>query len=223
MFLAVTLRERGFELNRVGDEGPEFYFMHNGRKIWVEAVAPGPGEGNDRVPDCRQGETVPVEKILLRFTNPLDKKKENYNRAVEKKIIAPEDLYLLAINSRGIPHAPFGNTLPFFVQAFLPFGPLTYELDVITKEIVDPYYQFRESIEKQSGKAVPTTAFLNPEFSFISAVLHSGVGCEDCPTIFGQDFIILYNPTNPLDPSIFNWCQQIFYRDGYLEFIPELK
>jgi hypothetical protein len=229
MYLAVTLRERRFELKRVGDEGPEFYVMHNGRKIWVEAVAPGPGEGNDRVPAYRPGEVtkVPVEKILLRFTNALAEKRNKYWKARGKGIINPNDLYLLAINSRRIPHAPFGNTLPFFVQAFLPFGPLACELDIRTNEIVDTYYQLRENIEKESEALVSTTAFLNPEFSFVSAVLHSGIDCADRPVILGQDFMILYNPTavkkNRLDPNVFHWCQQILYQDGHLEFRPELK
>ena len=129
MYLAVTLRERGFQLTRIGDKGPEFYFLHNGRKVWVEAVAPRPGEGKDRVPDYPYGQvyTVPTEKILLRFTNALDEKRNKYIKALKDKIIEPIDIYLLAINSRSIPHAPFGNTMPFFVQAFLPFGNLAVD------------------------------------------------------------------------------------------------
>jgi hypothetical protein len=227
MYLAVTLNDRGFKLKRYGNEGPEFYFENEGRKVWVEAVAPGPGEGEDRVPEISYGEvqTVPTEKILLRFTNALDEKRIKYNKAVRKKIIAYDDLYILAINSRGIPHAPLGNTLPFFVHAFLPFGNLTALIDTKTRKIVETFYQKRENIIKAKGAAVSTTAFLDTEFSFVSAALHSGVDCANHPACLGEDFIILHNhtTTHPLDPDVFHWCQQIFYHDGQLEFKPDLK
>ena len=224
MYLSVTLRERGFQLTRVGDEGPEFYFLHNGRKVWVEAVAPRPGEGKDQVPDYRYGEVqeVPTEKILLRFTNALADKRNKYIKVLQKKIIDANDLYLLAMNSRGIPHAPYGNTMPFFVQAFLPFGNLAADIDTKTGKIVDTFYHYRENVVKASGAAVSTTAFLNPEFSFVSAVLHSGVDCVNHPDILGEDFMILHNPTAsyPLDPSVFHWCEQMFYQEGRLERKP---
>ncbi|MBI4796807.1 MAG: hypothetical protein HY790_13390, partial [Deltaproteobacteria bacterium] len=190
-------------------------------------MAPGPGEGKDRLPEIHYGEVykVPTEKILLRFTNALAEKRNKYNQALQKRIISPDDLYLLAINSRGIPHAPFGNTMPFFVQAFLPFGNLTALIDTKTREIVETFYQKRESVIKAKGSSLPTTAFLNPEFSFISAVLHSGVDCVNRPAILGDDFIILHNPTaaHPLDPTIFQWCEQMFFQDGKLERRPNTK
>ena len=138
---------------------------------------------------------MPTEKILLRFTNALDEKRNKYIKALQKKIIEPNDLYLLAINSRGIPHAPYGNTMPFFVQAFLPFGNLACDVDTKTGKIVETFYQYRENVVKTSGAAVSTTAFLNPEFSFVSAVLHSAVDCVNHPDILGDDFSILHNPT----------------------------
>ncbi len=89
MYLALTLSERGFKLKRVRDEGPEFYFEYNTRKVWVEAVARGPGEGKDRVPESRNGDTVPTEKILLRFTNALAEKSNKYYQAQKKKGSSP--------------------------------------------------------------------------------------------------------------------------------------
>jgi hypothetical protein len=229
MYLAVTFLERGFHLIKVGDKGPEFYFLHNGRKVWVEAVAPGPGDGVDRVPEIEYGKVykVPTEKILLRFTNSLDEKRIKYKEALEKGIINFDDLYILAINSRGIPHGPFGNTMPFFVQAFLPFGNLAMDIDTKTGKAVETYYQYRPNVVKASGAAIPTTAFLSPEFSFVSAVIHSAVDCVNRPDILGEDFMILHNPTasgsRSLDSSIFYWCEQLFYRDGRLERKPGQK
>jgi len=111
MYLAVTLNNNGFKLERYGNAGPEFFFMHNDRKVWVEAVAPGPGEGNDRVPGYSYGkfeeglkvESTPEEKILLRFTNALDSKKRKYSIDLQKRIIASNDLYILSDKFEGHP------------------------------------------------------------------------------------------------------------------------
>ncbi|MGO9620355.1 MAG: hypothetical protein ACLPT6_03005 [Desulfobaccales bacterium] len=118
--------------------------------------------------------------------------------------------------------------MPFFVQAFLPFGNLTALIDTETTEVVETFYQKRENVIKANEAFVSTTAFLNPEFSLVSAVVHSGVDCANHPANLGEDFIILHNPTaapnHSLDTTIFHWAaHQIFYHDGHLEFMPELK
>lgn len=241
MYLAVTLRERGFELTKVGDEGPEFYFLCKGRKVWVEAVVPGPGDKEeDRVPDYFSREVTkiggekieimvetPVEKIILRFTNALDNKRIMYKKARDKGIIAPDDLYILAINSRGIPYASHWHTMdiPYFIQAIIPFGNQVLLWDTKTGEIDKTFYQKRENVIKATGEpvSVSTTAFLSPEFSFVSAVLHSGVYCFNHSATMGDEFNIFHNPSaaHPLDPSAFLWCDQRFYKDGQLEYRPK--
>lgn len=213
MYLAVTFIERGFRLQRVGHEGPEFYIEQASKRIWVEAVAPGPGVGPDRVLESKTGVAyhVPTEKILLRFTSALAEKRNKYEEALQKGIISPGDGYLLAINSRAIPHAPFGNTLPYFVQACLPFGPYAVSMDRNTGDIVESFYQHRDAVSKLSGANVSTTAFLDPEFSCISAVLHSAVDCVNRPQELGGDFCILHNPKSAqsVEKNIFSWSKQM--------------
>ena len=210
MYLAVAFLERGFELSRAGNAGPEFCFTSGNRKIWVEAVAPGPGEGNDRVPELQMGpevaSKVPTEKILLRYTNAIVEKRKQYVAALERGTLDESDAYVLAINSRRISHAPFGNTLPFFVQALLPFGPPTILIDRKTGEFGERFYQLRESVTKAKGSAVSTASFLDPQFAFVSAVLHSSVDCANRPSRLGGEFIILHNPSasRSLDRSVFD-------------------
>lgn len=224
MYLGVALLNRGLQLVRSGNEGPEFYFVHNHRKIWVEAVAPGPGTTSERVSEIQYGEVslVPTEKILLRFTNAIVEKRQKYLTALSRGIIRPSDLYLLAINSRRIPHAPLGNTMPFFVQALLPFGNLAVVIDKNTGKISDTFYQSRESVIKESGAPVSTKAFLEPQFGFVSAVLHSAVDCVNRPKLLGGDFSVLHNPlaSHSLNRIIFRWCEQMFYREGVIEKTP---
>jgi hypothetical protein len=233
MYLAVALCERGFQLKPAGGKGPEFYFMHQGREVWVEAVAPGPGEGDDRVPGHSYGkfedglkvESTAEEKILLRFTNALDSKKRKYCIDLEKGIIAPDDLYIIAINSRGIPEGWDVDIMPYFVKAFLGLGTPACKVDLNTGKIVETFYHRRENIGKASGEPMPTTAGLDPAFSFVSVVLHSGVDCVNRPAILGEDFSILHwpaaSPSHRLDPSIFSRCEQIFYQNDELERRPK--
>jgi len=224
MYLAVAFVESGFCPSRSLGVGPEFSCVHEGQKIWFEAVVPGPGGGNDRVahPTIGAAAYVPTEKILLRFTGALAEKRNRYLAALEKGIVSKNDAYVLAINSRGVPHAPFGNTLPFFVQAFLPIGPPTMLVDRATDKVVDSYYARRETVSKTSGTVVSTAPFLDPAFSFVSAVLHSAVDCVNRPEALGGDFIVLHNPTadRRLDQSMFRWCgRQYVFEDDELKVV----
>ena len=220
MYVAVTFMERGLELFRVGGEGPEFYFKISQRRIFVEAVAPGPGTGLDQVPGPQFGVVTktPTEKIMLRFTHALVEKRKKYLEALRKDIVRCDDGYLLAINSRGIHHGAGGNTMPYFVQAFLPFGPLAVALDPNTGNIVDSFHQYRDTVPKQSGQNISTKAFLDSEFQFVSAVLHSRVDCVNCPIELGADFCILHNPSaaHGLDPLVFPWSKQLVLRGDEL-------
>jgi hypothetical protein len=227
MYLAVALLEHGFNLYRHGDEGPEFCALVGNSRIWFEAIAPGPGNGPDKVPqlifsdefsDDVEFSEVPTEKILLRFTNALTVKRERYAAALKKGIISDEDSYVLAINSQGIRHAPYGNSMPYFIQAFLPFGPPTVSIDAKTLEVKDSFYQYRPGVLKLCGENVSTRTFLDKEAAFCSAVLHSGVDCANHPNQLGGEFSILHNPNarRPLDAAVFQWCEQFTFRDDQL-------
>lgn len=224
MYLACTLLDRNFTLERVGHEGPEFFFLCEGHRIWVEAIAPGPGIGENEVPEPQSGVvcSVPTDKILLRFTHALVEKQRRYEQAIAKGIVKPEDHIILAINSRDIPHAPYGAEMPYILKAFLPVGSLTYTIDRETLEISDAYHQHRENISKVNGKPVSTTSFLDPRFSAFSAVIHSGVDCTDRPATLGNDFVVLHNPTTTyrLPDSLFNWCQQFEFRESTIYELP---
>jgi len=221
MYLAVAFLDRGLQISPGSGAGPEFYFLSGNTKVWVEAVAPGPGTGSDRVPEIELGVVyeVPTAKILLRFANALAAKRARYLSALAAAMISASHSYVLAINSRRIPHAPYGNTLPYFVQALLPFGDLTLMLNRDSRKVEDAFYWLRDAVAKANQAPVCMRPFLDPEFAFISAVLHSAVDCVNRPAEMGGDFAVLHNPgaTQPIHPSVFDWCDQYFYREGMLE------
>jgi len=220
MYLAVVLLEHGFKLEHQRDDGPDFYASVGNSRIWFEATGPGPGEGPDQVPQLVFGEVaeVPIEKILLRFTNALAEKGQKYAESLAKGIVSQKDHYVLAINSERIRHAPDGNSIPYFIQAFLGFGPFAFAIDPKTGEVTDSGYQYRPAVLKKSGSSVSTRAFLDQDASFCSAVLHSGVDCANHPDQLGGDFSVLHNPNaqRPLGNEVFDWCNQYFYTDGRL-------
>ncbi|MGH7215663.1 MAG: hypothetical protein ACREIG_00350, partial [Nitrospiraceae bacterium] len=185
---------------------------------------PGPGTGPDQVPQLVFGEatSIPTEQILLRFTHALDEKRKKYAAAMDKGIVSAEDHYVLAVNSRRIRHAPYGNSMPYFIQAFLPFGPLTVEVDTKTFELKNPFYPYRPEVSKVNGSPVSTRAFLDEEASFCSAVLHSGVDCANHPDKLGDEFSVLHNPRarRPLDATVFGWCEEFTLRDEQLHRSP---
>jgi len=223
MYLAVSFMERGLTPTRAGDAGPEFWCKHQGQKIWVEAVAPGPGTGEDRVeePEIGVATDVPTEKIVLRFTSAVAEKRRRYLAANESGLVDQSAAYVLGINSRGIPHAPFGNTLPFFVQALLPIGAPTLVIDRTTGKAVDAYYALRETVQKAAGTPISTSTFLDPDSAFISAVLHSGVDCVNRPAALGDDFCVLHNPgaSRPLAMTTFAWCRQYVFAGDELKVL----
>ncbi len=226
MYLCVTMRQRGFDIEKNGNEGPEFSIIIDGKKFWFEAIAPGAGMTDDRVPEIDLGEpsSVPVEKLLMRYTAALSEKLRKYQSYRVKGIISENDGYIVAINSNKIPHAYFGSILPYHVQAFLPFGDFTVAINPKTHEKVDEYFQYRGEVKKSNDSLVSTQPFLDPTYCGISAVIHSifdVAGYTRGQARWGDDFDILHNPlaTNPLPSNVLNWCKYRYIHDGKLETV----
>jgi hypothetical protein len=230
MYLGVTLLDHGFKLHRNGHEGPEYYAIVDSRRMWFEAIAPGGGDGPDRVPELEPANSpgeiragyVPTEQIILRYTNALAEKRDRYNDALSKEIVSPDDYYVLALNCSGIPHARFGGSPPYFLQAFLPIGPITITVDVETFEAKESSHAYRPEIVKFKGSKVSTRAFLDEDARFCSCVLHSAVHCVNNTARLGFDFSVLHNPRayRPIDAAVFGWCEQFTVQDDYLHRSP---
>ena len=81
-------------------------------------------------------------------------------------------------------------------------------------------------VQKETGANISTKAFLDPEFQFVSAVLHSSVDCVNRPTEIGADFCILHNPSaiRGIDPLVFPWAKHLVLRDDELiEIKPDVS
>ena len=229
MYLCVTMLKRGFVIEQAGGEGPEFSTTIGERKVWFEAIAPLVGSGPDRVLKLEMGKLnwPSPEPVLMRYTAALSEKLRKYQECRAKGIVSERDGYVVAINANKIPNACFVSLLsllPYYVQAFLPFGTYTVTINPRTSEKVDEHYQYRNEVKKQSGSAVSTQPFLDPAYVGISAVIHSisNVAGYACSTKkWGDDFEVLHNPmaANPLPYDALRWCKYRYVHDGVIETV----
>lgn len=215
MYLGCTLLKYGLKLEPNKGEGPDFSIIYKGTRIWIEAIAPEAGCGPDQIPTFQDGKAniIPTEKILLRFTSALIDKQKKLNIAMNKQIVKPKDLVLLAINSRNITYAPYGAEIPYFIKALLPIGNLTISINPSAKEKTETYHQYRPVILKENRSQVSTAPLLDPKYSSFSGVIHSGVDWANHPLELGNDFDLLHNPSclQPLPSDLFSWCRQFKY------------
>jgi type I restriction enzyme S subunit len=205
MYLGVTFIKHGFTINRGGDKGPEFYIETNaGRKIWIEAIAPHPGDGADAFPPLKTGvwRDAPVNEFILRLTHAIETKKKP-----KKGIVGSDDIYIIGINTKNIAQIPRDSELPSIVKAVYPFGNLVVVLDKNTWKIKETRHEYRDSIQKKSGSAVSTSVFLDPAYKKISAVIYSHVDCANKPGTLGADFVLVHNAIakNKLDIGTFKF------------------
>ncbi|MFO1413354.1 MAG: hypothetical protein U1F10_05480 [Burkholderiales bacterium] len=224
MYLTVACMANGAKPIRARAAGPEFCFLHRGQTHWIEAIAPNAGTGKDQVRESDPADNfrIPVEKILLRYTSALREKQRKLDHDRARRVVNEADPYIVAINSRGIPYAYAGNTLPYLLQALFPIGPLVLSFDLQSKKVTGRSYQRREVLTKQCGSQVKTTAFLDLAYSGISAVIHSAVDAANLPRRLGADFFVVHNPSarNPIPISLFaQWRQYVFEADR-LSVIP---
>lgn len=201
MYLACTFIEMGFELiPRLSSYGPDILINLNGRKIWIEATAPSAGSGKDAVPGYSNSDDsievirVPEEQIILRLTNSFHKKCQKYDEYVSSELISKNDAFVIAINGFDIPHIFSEDEIPYIVKSVLPFGDFTITLDVDEMKTLDQFYQYRGHIQKRSGANIPTKAFQDSSFSFVSGVIYSTTELWNLPKNLGSDFLFVHNP-----------------------------
>jgi len=213
-----VLKIHGFAPAKVGPAGPDFSFIASQQRIWVEAVAPERGDGQDAVPGIRflnAGEEsiaqdVPEEAILLRFTQAIQRKLKKYEEDRAKNIVHNNDPFIIAINGclatdyRGDP------PMPYVIKATIGLGHLMVLFDPTGKEPPESHYQRRSVVLKKNQQPVSTELFLKDEYRGISAILYSPKDICNTPEQRGSEMYYFHNPlaTNPLSAGIFKFCRE---------------
>lgn len=126
MYLGVTLIKHGFAIDAGSAKGPEFFIKDRIPKIWIEAIAPWPGEGADTVPEMEYGSSVatrvPAEEIILRLRHAIRGKYRKYVQYLAANVVAPDEPYIIAINSRRIRLGIADPELAFIVKSVFRLG-----------------------------------------------------------------------------------------------------
>ncbi len=214
MWLACELLNQGFILDPDRpSEGPDFCILSDDKRIWIEAVAPRPGTGEDAVDFSEEeGGWIPEPKIILRYQNAVIAKHEKLQGYLEKKIVKEGESYVIAVYGTGIPGAGWDDPVPYAVQAVFPIGPLTGTPDLKLMKVVNWRYAYRPCIRKISGGPVPTTTFLKDQFNGISALIS---GNPDPIEMLNPRLKLILNPLakNPLPPD---WLKRgiVYWKEG---------
>jgi hypothetical protein len=153
----------------------------------------------------RAVKAVPEKEILLRLRSAISSKLDAWGKWRSQKIVGSHDIFIIAINGRRMRAGLGDSEPPFIVRAVFPIGPLTAIWDKSKHEIVETYYDHRDSLNKKSGAKVETDIFLSSEFSDVSAIVYSFVDAANHPQMEGQDFRLVHNPSakNPLPRGFF--------------------
>lgn len=189
MFLACALLDAGHRLVPFGDRRgggqPDICIVEGDRRIWIEAIAPKPGNGRDaiRLAQNRPADdeprvktfAAPEREVALRIVGALKTKTDKVREYRQKNVIAEDEPCLVAIGG-----AEFGiyaqeRPLPAMPSAILPIGPLAATIDRESGEVVAVGYRRSDTIDRTGADPIPRTALLDDYFVGISAVIWSRV------------------------------------------------
>ena len=189
MVLALHLIEQGFELQS-NDPGPDFSFSLDGKKVWIETIAPEPVDLSEKW--LKDEGVNRDEQILLRWTNALSAKKKKFSEYRDKGIVQGSNVCVIAITGHLLGGEPRGvSQLPWAVEAVFPIGPLAVDINKRTGEHSTLYTSERWTVRKLNRADVQTDSFLRQENHYISAVVGCSLLWKDLP---GYEMSVVHNP-----------------------------
>lgn len=186
LFLGSTLLRSGHQLlprseRSAGGGQPDICVVEDGRRTWIEAIAPTRGEAdNDQVPTIlpinEGGGVVPIplRQTQLRTTSAFWTKSQRIQAYLEEGAIAPSERRIIAISASRFATVATEDP-PLIMSSLLPIGAAFVRVDRNSGEVVEEGYNYAPTIERLGGE-IPRTAFSGPEFSHVSGVLWSRIG-----------------------------------------------
>jgi hypothetical protein len=209
LYLAFALYYNGVHLVRRGDRrparsGPDI--LVSDPRLWIEATAPGPGTGADRVPgDTTPGlvVAVPDDQIILRLRNAIDEKLGRFRAYEARGWVAPAEPVLIAISGAALPWRWAERDIPRIVRTVLPIGDDVLHISINDRKVVGRTHEYRPHVVKASGSQVTTNLFLDEAYSRISGVMFCYSDALNRPAQPGPDLTLVLNPkaSAPLVPG----------------------
>jgi type I restriction enzyme S subunit len=205
MYLACVLLAHEMEISS-DDKGPDIKVTGNGKNIWIECTAPTKGFSQDRVPDLISGtvQNVPEKEMSLRLVSSLSEKFNKYQEYLDKKIISPDDVFIIAINRGDFIHPD--AMFPAILKCLFSVGYLTLPMRTGDR----PFYSRQDKLQKKNGSNVSMDFFEDPQHAGISAIIYSKNVVLNHPEKIGDDCILVHNPLakNPSSEDVFKFLKQ---------------
>ncbi|MFN7754423.1 MAG: hypothetical protein ACK5O9_01080 [Holosporales bacterium] len=199
--------------------GPDFSFKHEGQTIWIEAVAPTQGTGENRVPDLiiyepkknwpPVAQEVPEVKIILRYHSSLRYKAEIFQEYQAKNIVEDGDIKIIAVSDAVLPRysnsGAWGD--PYILKALFPMDDYRMEINRNSRQFVGEGYGYREDIKNANGS--PVFYFFQSN-EHIGGVLYHALHMGDLiwdewENIHKNQMYFIHNPfaKNPIPRGLF--------------------
>ena len=197
MYLGCSFLYNDFNLELpIHNGGPDLKINYNNNNLWIEAVTPQKGEGNDRLekPPNMVVVKVPQDKMILRIQNSIDLKKQQYFQWIDKNIVNKNEPFILAINGSELIFGRTEREMPLILRAISQFGDQYLSFSKEDFEIIDQGYHFEDSVTKTSGTVINKNIIENEGYNFISAFLYSCVDPLNRSENMGDDYILIHNP-----------------------------
>jgi len=193
MYLYIGLRNLNIQIDySKSDKGPD-YFIPSKKKINIEAVAPKPGNTDDKVPEFGINGVFdfPKNECLLRMSQALESKGDKFIDYISKSTIENDAINVIALSTCALNQ--FGTMLDFPQPA--PLSVLAGAGNLrISKEISDSYSEKNSTISRHTGAPVNMCFFENKKFNIISAVLYSNSDPVNAPESPEETFKLFLNP-----------------------------
>ena len=198
------------------DHGPDFVVQKDGKRVFIEAICPGPGDERNpnSVPPMVYGtpiaQEVPVAQIVLRIRGALEEKKRKYTQYLEDGIVSENDVCIIAVSSTKL--GPRANLWPPAIMRATHGLGNRYVVFGRSEGVVDEGSQSCESIPKVNGEEIDTRFFLGEENRLVSAVLYSDCSLFSLVFDLFDESMIIHNPNArmPLQPGFFKRIKEIW-------------
>jgi type I restriction enzyme S subunit len=169
--------------NSTGQHGPDFLVDDAGKAIWIEAVAPAPSgipadylEAPQPNGEIRVKKKPDIERVL-RCTSTIADKRRQLAAYQAAGLIGATDCTVIAVNICRLSDWDFEGTgisqKPLSLEAVFPIGPLVANMTPDGKIDGPAENMPRFTVPKTSGQKIATTAFLEPSFANVSAVIQA--------------------------------------------------
>lgn len=201
LYLGCTFLENGYELVPLrGENHPDLCIKSKEGIVWIEAVVPKRGTGQDRVPDMvsRKAMAVPHEQMQLRLLNALVAKKKQFDIwKKNEELIGHNDKYIIAINRGRLEHVD--ALLPEILKCLYSAGDCQVKVSTLLRrpdlaEESKTSWTRKEHIKKKNKEPIKMNFFEDNANASVSAIIYCKEDVLNCPkTPKGKNFALVHN------------------------------